>query len=705
MRIRRIRLVNFRRFPDQEIVLDPGFNLIVGPNESGKSTVVDAIGTALYGDVSAKNRSVRELERWGARGAMRLELDLEHGARTYRLVKDFGTSRCDLADAAGGGRAAEGGEVDRRVREMVGFATRDAFESVAAVKQGELAALEGRAGSARRHELVPMIERKMTSSSGAVDAQRVLQRIDHEIARIRVGIDQPAKVPGPLQALREERLRLTKERSKHETVWAENLRARAELNRLREELEENERLGEQIAQTLSFEERRQENRSTHDRVRKALEEKESKIGRIRKLRADLESLWSRIPAGTTEYEKLARAAKADLDAAERRYGDLMERVPDGKLVSFGGVAGIGAAAAVVSGITLLMAAVFGRVLLQRVAMAAAGVGAMAFGFLLAKRAVRLWALAREVERASLEVEKRQAFLAAALSRVGNATYADFERTVSAQEKDRHNAEVWNAMLSETCSGRDPDEVEEALQREAASLSRQMEELEDSLGRHGASREPLAPSDYARLRAEREQRSERARALRESIPRLEGQLEQAEAGEALPDLDARFDAIDREAEALERRLRVLEVAREALSSSIASTNEEAASALEPVVSRVLSRVTLGRYEAAALGRDLDVTVANPERRPNAPPSLDTNALSAGTVDQLYLAIRYALLEFLSTSDGAPFILDDVLANCDPERRGAALALLREIARERQVILFSCEDRGREAADQVVFLPVV
>jgi uncharacterized protein YhaN len=121
--------------------------------------------------------------------------------------------------------------------------------------------------------------------------------------------------------------------------------------------------------------------------------------------------------------------------------------------------------------------------------------------------------------------------------------------------------------------------------------------------------------------------------------------------------------------------------------------------------VLSRVTLGRYQAARVGHDLDVTVANPERGPGGPATLDAADLSAGTADQLYLAIRYALLEFLSTSDGAPFVLDDALVNCDPERRAAGLSLLKEIARERQVILFSCEDRGREAADHVVLLPTL
>lgn len=704
MRIRRIRLVNFRRFADHEIVLDPGFNLIVGPNESGKSTVVDAIATALFGDVASKARTLKDLERWGSPGAMRLEFDFDQGAQSWRLVKDFGGSRCELADAAGLDVVRDRSEVDRRIGEMIGFASRDAFESVAAVGQGELAALEGRAGSVRRSELVPMIERKMTSSSGAVDAARVLERIDGEIARIKVGLERPAKAPGPLQALREERQRLTRERAKHEAAWGENLRARSELNRLREECEENERHLAQVEIALRHEDKRQDDRSTRDRVRKALEEKEGRIGRIRKLRADLETVWDRIPAGSNEYEKLARAAKADFDAAERRLADLTDRSPSGRLGAVGGSAGVGAGTAIVVGIVLLLAAVFWEGLGLRLGMAASGVAATLVGFALGRRAIKMWAFVREVDRATYERDKRETLLATALSKVSCSSYADFERATSVQDRDRHSAEVWNAMLSEICGGQDPNALEEVLQKEAASLSRQLQELDESLGGSGGDA-ALGPSDYAKLHAEREQRGERLRALRESIPRLEGQLEQAEAGESLPDLDAKFEEVDREVAGLERRLRVLTIAREALASAIASTNKEAASAVEPVVSRVLSHMTLGRYESARVGHDLDVTVANPERRPGGPATLGTGDLSAGTADQLYLAIRYALLEFLSTADGAPFVLDDALVNCDPERRSAGLSLLREVAKERQVILFSCEDRGRDAADRVVFLPPI
>jgi len=41
--------------------------------------------------------------------------------------------------------------------------------------------------------------------------------------------------------------------------------------------------------------------------------------------------------------------------------------------------------------------------------------------------------------------------------------------------------------------------------------------------------------------------------------------------------------------------------------------------------------------------------------------------------------------------APLILDDVLVRFDDARMGSAVAILRELAQNRQVILFTCQGR--------------
>ena len=77
-----------------------------------------------------------------------------------------------------------------------------------------------------------------------------------------------------------------------------------------------------------------------------------------------------------------------------------------------------------------------------------------------------------------------------------------------------------------------------------------------------------------------------------------------------------------------------------------------------------------------------------------------ALSCGTQDQLFFAMKLSLLNLLSPSKKLPLFLDDPFVNFDHDRRKKALELLKEISRERQIFLFTydpwyIEHLGKEA----------
>jgi uncharacterized protein YhaN len=70
-------------------------------------------------------------------------------------------------------------------------------------------------------------------------------------------------------------------------------------------------------------------------------------------------------------------------------------------------------------------------------------------------------------------------------------------------------------------------------------------------------------------------------------------------------------------------------------------------------------------------------------------------SDGTVDQLYLALRLAVAKTLSPD--APLVLDDALVRFDDQRLAAAMALLKEEAKSKQVLLFTCQSREQLTID--------
>lgn len=110
-------------------------------------------------------------------------------------------------------------------------------------------------------------------------------------------------------------------------------------------------------------------------------------------------------------------------------------------------------------------------------------------------------------------------------------------------------------------------------------------------------------------------------------------------------------------------------------------------LGKLAAHYMSVVTDGRYESVLINRDFSAkTKLSGDTVPR-----ETEYLSAGTLDLMYLAVRLAVCTLaLPENSACPLILDDTLVNLDAERTQQAMKLLREISKQRQVILFTCKE---------------
>ena len=112
---------------------------------------------------------------------------------------------------------------------------------------------------------------------------------------------------------------------------------------------------------------------------------------------------------------------------------------------------------------------------------------------------------------------------------------------------------------------------------------------------------------------------------------------------------------------------------------------------PVLDRagkLFSRLTLGAFMG------LDVFIADDGKRvlrairATSNDFVQVDGLSAGTADQLFLALRLASLEVtLENQPPLPLLLDDVLIQFDDRRAMAALSVLGELSTRAQIVLFS------------------
>ena len=93
MQLHRLHLVNFRQHADTELAFGPGITTIIGPNGSGKTTILEAIAWALYGvqAVRGDKDSIRRRRAEG-RASVTVELDFGLGGHEYRLTRTLSTA-------------------------------------------------------------------------------------------------------------------------------------------------------------------------------------------------------------------------------------------------------------------------------------------------------------------------------------------------------------------------------------------------------------------------------------------------------------------------------------------------------------------------------------------------------------------------------------------------------------------------------------
>lgn len=96
MRLLKVKLVNFRRFIDEEIVFSPGLNVFVGRNNSGKSTILEAIGLALNYSGMGGTELSKVFDTGTCIGNLTLTLDQEEWSKTIKLVAHEFRSRPEL---------------------------------------------------------------------------------------------------------------------------------------------------------------------------------------------------------------------------------------------------------------------------------------------------------------------------------------------------------------------------------------------------------------------------------------------------------------------------------------------------------------------------------------------------------------------------------------------------------------------------------
>lgn len=301
MKLRSLAVNQFKKFtsPMRLDNINDGLNIVVGPNEMGKSTLLDALRAVLFEKYDSKARPVKDLQNDRNRAAPVVELAFELNEEVYQIRKRFikrPYARLECPD----GRILEGDAAEDELRDLLSLGKpgpRGAQSetlgmwNVLWVKQGMSFGAPDLPESARGN-LHNALESEVGTVLGGRRGRQLPQAIEKQLSELVTSSTNSPK--GQYKNL------LEKESS------------------LNEEIERLEERQAELSDTLTRLEETQERLkllSSEDRDKTDAEE----IERTRERRSELEQLESRIKAAEKELElRKLKLEKAENEEKERR---------------------------------------------------------------------------------------------------------------------------------------------------------------------------------------------------------------------------------------------------------------------------------------------------------------------------------------------------------------------------------------------------
>ncbi len=138
---------------------------------------------------------------------------------------------------------------------------------------------------------------------------------------------------------------------------------------------------------------------------------------------------------------------------------------------------------------------------------------------------------------------------------------------------------------------------------------------------------------------------------------------------------------------------LRIALEAIQTLAREQQEVLAPQLNSCVERRFLRLCRDRYEEVRIDPEFNISV----REPGSGALRAADHLSRGTQDQIYFALRFAILDLVSSQDeSCPCLLDEPFAAYDRDRLAEAFRILQEEAGRRQLFVFTCREDLRDMA---------
>jgi len=694
MILRGVELKNFGKFSERSFEFRRGLNLVVGPNEAGKSTLMEAIPAILFG--------VRDKERflpWGRKVSCEAALVLESQGRTVRIERDLQTDRVSLTErddmyhvlysfegkASPLGRSSEKSEYVSQVSRLLGVSEEDIFRASLFFGQGALE-FSGAGGLAEKI-------RALLSGFAEVDYDQVLSSLSEDYFAITR--ENPwGKNKTRNRELDDLRERLT-EIEKH---WYEARNALSELDKLKErigtlkeeidhdrsEYAKGERYLEWVRNQWRLEDKEVSLRKDFDRVSRNAEKVALLKSECEEIRQEIvrtglpKEMPDDLPLILSEAEKI----RLEMVAIQKETAELRQTLLHSPPLPIKGTLIQTFLLATLAGVIyflpdwkLISWSLCGAIL--------SGCWARFVWRLVQLRTEksRIKGQAQILERQREVAQGRLAALDDRFESVGLSPSAveivKMQKNLSRYRELADRLRESESALTVLEADEDLSAQKERLTRELAVVGERIEK-QKPLQREGIIPLEELPGAEEKLAALAESIKSREEELLELIRReasLQGELSEIrileEEGERLREREV----------VLTRHKDVIATGYELLASAVEDFRKTYLKRFASDIGKHLSFVTGSRYAEVKMEDDFSLSLrVGAGWRP-------LEHFSRGTEDAVYLALRLALTRHLSPGRKLPLFLDDPFVNLDQSRLGEAIRIIEVLSREHQVILFA------------------
>ncbi len=692
MEIKELRLNHFGKFHNKAITLKSGINLIYGENEAGKSTMHTFIKGMLFGIEKQRGRASKDdiylkYQPWDMPGAYSGSMDIEKSDKAYRIIRNFdkSTKSCTIIDIATG---REINIKQEELPEFYGGLTESGYRNTISIEQ-----LRAKTDQELEDEVRNYLANLSMAKSNEVDvtrAQSLLQERRKEL--------ESFQLDNKIHSIKEE---LEECLEKEDRI--EELTLQLKELESQEKLLEHEHRSTSFNNTFAYEEllnhfpvmkEKYYNYRQDRNLRQVLKEKQNKQKEEERDISDSGKWKGYISDHLKELEDINNRISQYEQKKSLYMGNNRGKVTKGisnLLMEF------------IPATLTIISILFWINHKNPFLLALAALGGLGFiGSLFMIKHSKVKQNSMEEEYKVLEDTLKQ--LKTRKQSILNSNHVVSELEL----KSRHEYYLKSVMSL----GHLQKQIED-YEEQIAGISERIQIIEEELRKYFQTfadvfhKEELPAFEIsdsslslweeyisndkqviADLKDHRAKRYEEIRLKKEKIGwELKG-LEENE--ERLLQQTKELEELEKQAKDNEVELSAVKLAIETIERLSVDIHDSFGWKLNQLVSDLAGAITDGKYSNVKVDEKMNIKVDQQDNY------IILDKLSAGTIGQLYLALRLAISDLVYGKDIMPILLDDCFALYDDNRTKAALRFLTQ-NKKGQIIIFTCHKREKEFLD--------